>query len=179
MLSSYDRFIRGKRWKSQGTKSGQMMVGDPTPSETLQEPLCCSWIVRPSTVMKKDNIWGQYSSSLVLNKGIELQHEFHIWRETIVLGMFTGSLRCQNWQVRCVAIEWHTRDITQHIRAKFHLILTVVLISRPIGSWKYITLIVNAIICGSESWGGITDVWTRSVSGLEDKSVCSLKVYTN
>ena len=30
MLSSYDRFIRGKRWKSQEAKSGRMMVGDQT-----------------------------------------------------------------------------------------------------------------------------------------------------
>ena len=38
---------------------------------------------------------GQYSSSLVLNKGIELQHALAIWQETIVLGMSTGSLRAQ------------------------------------------------------------------------------------
>ena len=30
MLSPYDRFIRGKRWKSQGAKSRQMMVDDQT-----------------------------------------------------------------------------------------------------------------------------------------------------
>ena len=30
MLSSYDRFIRGKRYKSQGAKSGRMVVGDQT-----------------------------------------------------------------------------------------------------------------------------------------------------
>ena len=52
------------------------------------------------------------------------------------LGMLTGSLRAQNWQVRCVAIDRHTRDIAQHICAKLHLILTVVLNSRPIGHWK-------------------------------------------
>ena len=91
-------------------------------------------------VMKKGNIWGQNSSSLVLNKGIELQHAFHIWRETIVLDMFTGSLSAQNWQVRYVAIYGHTRDIAQHICAKLHLILTVVLISRPIGQYVNISV---------------------------------------
>ena len=30
--------------------------------------------------MKKDKTRGQHSSSLVLNKGIELQHALHIWR---------------------------------------------------------------------------------------------------
>ena len=39
-------------------------------------------------------------------------------------------------EVRCVAIDWNTRDIAQHICAKLHPILTVVLISRPIGPWK-------------------------------------------
>ena len=37
----------------------------------------------------------------------------HIWRETIVLGMFTCSLRTHNWQVRCDAIDGHTRDNAQ------------------------------------------------------------------
>ena len=30
MLSSHDRFMRGKRWKSQGAKSERMIVGDQT-----------------------------------------------------------------------------------------------------------------------------------------------------
>ena len=101
------------------------------PSKTLQEHFCSSFNMRPSTVMEKDNTWGHHSSSLVLNKGIKLQHELHIWWETIVLGMFTSSLRAQNWQVQCVAIDGHTIDIAQHLCAKLHLILTVVLISRP------------------------------------------------
>ena len=92
--------------------------------------------------MKKDNIWGQHSLPLFLNKGIKLQHTFHNWQETIVLGMFTGSLHAQNWQVWCVAINGHTRDIVQHICTKLHLILIVVLILRPIGPWKKIALIV-------------------------------------
>ena len=54
------------------------------PSKTIREPLCCSCNMRPSIVMKKDNIWGQHSSSLVLNKGIELQDALHIWRETLL-----------------------------------------------------------------------------------------------
>ena len=137
MLSFYDRFIQGRRWKSQRAKSGRMMVGDRTlPSKTLQEPLCYNCSMRPSIIMKKDNTWGQHSSSLDLNKGFELKHALHIWRETIVLGMVTGSLSAQNWQVRCIAIDGYTRDIAQHICAKLYLILTVVLISRPIGPWK-------------------------------------------
>ena len=50
--------------------------------------------------------------------------------------MFAGLLRVQDWQERCVAIDGHTRDIAQHICAKMHLNLTVLLISRPIGPWK-------------------------------------------
>ena len=49
---------------------------------------------------------------------------------------FTDSLCAQNWQVRCVAIDGHTRDIAQHICSKLHLILTVVLILWPIRPWK-------------------------------------------
>ena len=52
------------------------------------------------------------------------------------LGMFADSQRAQNWQVRCVAIGGHTRGIAQHICANLHLIVTVVLISRPIGPEK-------------------------------------------
>ena len=100
------------------------------PSKTLQEPLSYSCSVWLSTVIKKDNTWGQHPTSLFLNKGIESQHALHIWR------MFTGSLRAQNWQVLCVAIDGHAGEIVQHSCAKLHLILTVVLISRPIGPWK-------------------------------------------
>ena len=60
------------------------------------------------------------------------------------LGMFTGSLRTQNWQMRCVAIDGHTRDIAQHICSKLHLILTVVLISRPIGPCVCVCVLVRA-----------------------------------
>ena len=137
MLSSYDRFIQGKRWKSQEpSPDGWWWVIKHFPSKTLQEPLCCSCSMRPSIVLKKHNKWGKLSSLLVLNKGIELEHALHIWRETIVLGMFTGSLCVQNWQMRCVAIDRYTRDIAQQICAKLHLIFTVVLISRQIGFWK-------------------------------------------
>ena len=125
-----------------------MMVGDQThPSKTLQEPVCCSCSMRPNTVVEKDDTWGQHSSSLVLNKGIELRHALHIWRETlIVLSRFTASLRTYNWQMRCVAIDEHIRNIAQHICAKLNLILTVVLISRPIGPWKNSPLIIIIII---------------------------------
>ena len=49
-------------------------------------------------------------------------------RRDIVLGMFTGSLRTQNWHMRCEEIDGHTRDIAQCICAELRLILTVVLI---------------------------------------------------
>ena len=110
------------------------------PSKTLQEPLCYSCSVQPSTFTKKDNTWGQHFSSFFLNKGIKLQHALHIWQKTIVLGIFTGSLRAQNWQVRCVAIDGLIRDIVQYICTKLHLILTVALILRPIGPWEEIAL---------------------------------------
>ena len=42
----------------------------------------------------------------------------------------------QNWQVQCDMIDGYSRDTAQHICAKLHLFFTVVLISRPIGSWK-------------------------------------------
>ena len=143
MTVSYEERDENHREPSPG---GWWWVIKHFKSKTLQEPLCCSCSMWPSIVMKKDNTWGQHSSSLVLNKGIELQHALHIWRETvlyvciwretIVLGMFTGSLHALNWQVLYVAIDVHTRDIVQCICAKFHLILTVVLISRPIGPWE-------------------------------------------
>ena len=80
--------------------------------------------------------WGQHSSSLVLNKGMELQHALPHLAGDYFLGMLTGSLRAQNWQVRCVAIDGHTRDIAQRIYAKLNLILTVDLISLPMRPWK-------------------------------------------
>ena len=104
------------------------------PSKMLQEPLSCSCSIRLSIVMKKDNTWGQHSSSLVLN-WIAARTP-HLVGDSIVLGIFTGSLRAQKWQVRCVATEGHTREIAQHIWAKLHLILAVVLISWPVGAWK-------------------------------------------
>ena len=76
---------------------------------------------------------GQYLSTTFLVACSELQPAPHIWLETIVLDMFTGSLRTQNLQVRCVTIDGHIIDIAQHICAKLRLILTVVIISRPIG----------------------------------------------
>ena len=42
-----------------------------------------SYLIRPSNIMK-DNISGQHSSSLVLNKRIELQHALYIWRERLL-----------------------------------------------------------------------------------------------
>ena len=92
------------------------------PPKMLQEPLCCSCSVWPRIYHEE----GQHSSSLVLNKG----RTPHLARDSIVLGMFTGSLHAQNWQMWCVVIGGHTRDIAQHICAKLHLILTVVLISQ-------------------------------------------------
>ena len=95
-------------------------------SKKLQEPLCCSCSMRPSIVIKKDNTSGQHSSSLVLNKGIELQHALHIAGDSIVLGLFRAhyALRTATCDVMGIL------DIAQHIWAKLHLILTVVLISR-------------------------------------------------
>ena len=39
----------------------------------------------------------------------------------LFLSMFTCSLRAQNWQVRCYAIDGHTRDTSQYICAKLHM----------------------------------------------------------
>ena len=97
----------------------------------------CGWVLSWRRTISENNI----PSRLFWNKGIELQHMLHIWQETLVLGMFTGSLRAQNWQEQCVAINEHTRDIAQHICTKVFLIFTVVLISQPIGPWKKIVLI--------------------------------------
>ena len=65
----------------------------------------------------------------------------HLAGDSIVLGMFTCSLRAQNWQVWCDAIDGRTRDTGQHICVQLHLIFTVVLISRPIGPWKIIAYV--------------------------------------
>ena len=130
ILSSYDRFVRGKRWKSQGTKIGRIMGDQTLPMENasgaslLQLAVCGRALSWRRTILE-DNI----PPRLFWNKGIELQHALHIWRETLLfLGMLTGSLRARNWQVRCVSIDGHTTDIAQHICAKLHLILIVVLI---------------------------------------------------
>ena len=55
-------------------------------SNTSHRKHCRSLFVAaawPNIVMK-DNAWWRYSFSLVLNKEIELQHAFHIWRETLL-----------------------------------------------------------------------------------------------
>ena len=73
ILSSYDSFIRGKTWNHREPSAGGCWwVIKHFPSKTLQEPLCrcCSRPMRPSIVMKKDDTWGQHSSSFVLIKGI-------------------------------------------------------------------------------------------------------------
>ena len=125
MLSSYEGFIRGKRWKSQGAMSGQMMKDDQTlPIEyasgaTFVAAAICSRALSWRTI-PEDNIPSRL-----------------FWiKESIVLGMFMGSLCAQNWQVRCVTIDGHTRDIAQHLCTKLHMILTGVLISWLIRSWK-------------------------------------------
>ena len=71
-MLSYDSFIRGKIWKSQGAKSGQMIVGDQNhPIENAS-----------GASLLQLQYAAEHSSSLVLNKGIELQHALHIWRGT-------------------------------------------------------------------------------------------------
>ena len=69
----------------------------------------CGRVLSWRRTIPEDNI----PRLLFWNKGIELQHALH-------------------W----VMIDGHSRDIAQHICAKVHLILTVVLISRSIGPWK-------------------------------------------
>ena len=78
---SYEERDENHRERSPG---GWWWVIKHFPAKTLQEPLCCSCSMRPSIVMRKDNTWGQHSSSLVLNEGIELQYALHIWPETLL-----------------------------------------------------------------------------------------------
>ena len=135
--SSYNHFIWGKRWKSQEAKSGRMMVGEQTlPIENTSG----ASLLQLQYVAEYCHEEGQYLRTTFLiaflNKGIKLQHALHIWRESIILRMFTSSLCSQNWQVWCVAIDGNTRDIEQYMRVKLLLILTVVLILWSIGPWK-------------------------------------------
>ena len=138
MLSSHDRFTRGKRWKSQGAKSGWMMVGD----ETLPiENASGASLLQLQYAAEHCHEEGQYLRTTILVAFSEWKNTItartpHLAGDCIVLGMLTGSLGAQNSRVLCVAIDGHTRDIAQHICAKLHLILTVVLISRQIGPWK-------------------------------------------
>ena len=60
--------------------------------------------------------------------------------------------------VRCVAIDGHTRDIAQHIWAKLNLILTVVLILRPIGHWKKI---IPLILIDQCNWNFVWYLFSR------------------
>ena len=138
MLFYYDRFICGNRWKSQGAKSGRMMVGDQTLPIENASGACLLQLQYAAEHCHEE---GQYLKTTFLLAFSEWRnwitaHTPRLAGDTIVLGMFTGLLSAQNWQVRCVAIDGHTSDIAQHICAKLHLILTVVLFSQPIGPWK-------------------------------------------
>ena len=119
MLSSYNCFIRGKRWKSQGAKSGQMMVGDHTSR--------CSCSMRPSIVMKKGNIphhlfWIKESN---YSKHSTYGRRLYCFRHVYMLTTGSDLTRamCRDW-------------LACHICAKLHLILTVVLILQLIRPWK-------------------------------------------
>ena len=85
---------------------------------------------------KRISSWGQQFSSLFLNEGIELQTHSTFGGRLYCFMHVYGLITRSELKVRCVAIDGHTRDIAQHICAKMHLNLTVVLISRPIGPWK-------------------------------------------
>ena len=82
-------------------------------SKALQEPLCCSCSIQLSIVLKKNNTWGQHSSSLVLNKEIKLQHTLHIWRETSLFRHIYGLTMCSELTSVMCRVDGHTRDIAQ------------------------------------------------------------------
>ena len=144
MLSPYDRIRRGKRWKSQGAKSGRMMVSDqPLPIENASG----ASLLQLQYAAEHCHEEGQYLRTTFLVVCSEWRNRIkartaHLVEYSIVLDTFTSSLRAQNWQVRCIAIDRHSRDIAQHVCAKLHLILTVVLISRPIGLKKKIAIVL-------------------------------------
>ena len=81
MTVSYEERNENHREPSMG---GWWWMIKHFPSKMIQEPLCCNCRMQPSIVMKKDYTWGQYSSLLILNKGLELQHALHIWRESLL-----------------------------------------------------------------------------------------------
>ena len=106
------------------------------PSKTLQEPLRYNCCMRPSMSWRRTIPEDNIARRLFLTKESNYSAHSTFDERLYWLGMFTGSLRAQNWQVRYVAIDWYTRDIAQHICTRLHPILTVVLISRPIGHEK-------------------------------------------
>ena len=74
-----------------------MMVGDQTlPIENASG----AYLLQLRYAAKQSHEEGQYLRTIflvvVLNIEIELRHALHIWQETIVLGMFMGSLHAQN-----------------------------------------------------------------------------------
>ena len=117
ILSSFDRFIQGKRWKSQGAKSGRMMMGDQTlPIEKASGASFLAAAVCGRSLSRRRKIpEDNFPRRLFWIK--ESNYSTH--------STFGGRLYCfrhvyglstpQNWQVRCVAIDGHTRDIAQHI----------------------------------------------------------------
>ena len=76
-------FHTRKEMKITGRQVWAMMVGDQTLHiENASGDSLLQLHMRLSIVMRKDNARGEQSSSLFLNKGIELQHALLIWRET-------------------------------------------------------------------------------------------------
>ena len=83
MLSSYDRFIQGRRWKSQGAKSGRMMVCDQTLSIKNASGASLLQVQYAAEYYHEEGLYLR-TTSLVTCSEIELQHARHIWRVTLL-----------------------------------------------------------------------------------------------
>ena len=137
-MSSYDRFIRGKKWKTQGAKSGRMMVGDQTTSHRKRfrslfaAAAVCDWAI----VMKKDNTWGQHSSSLVLKeKSNYSTHSTFGGRLYCFRRVYGFATRSGLSSAMCRDRRAYWRHCGSHLH-KASSDLTVVLITRPTGLKK-------------------------------------------
>ena len=138
MLSSYNRLIKGKRWKSQGAKSG---VNDGRWSNTSHRKLfrslfvaaaVCDRVLLWRKTIPVDNIprsllrIKESNCSMHSTFGRRLYSFRHVYKLTTHSEL--TSMMCCDHQV-------YERYSAIDICAKLHLILTVVLILQPIGSW--------------------------------------------
>ena len=97
MFSSYDRFIRGIIWKSQVAKSGRMMMGDQTlPIENVSGSSLLQLQYATEHSHEEQYLRITFFVACFEKRNRITARSRHLVGDSIVLGMFTSSLRAQN-----------------------------------------------------------------------------------